>query len=515
MLCTPAASFALEDYDAPQRQDGWTPRGDGWRFDGHTLTRADGAAFSSVTFDLSPDSRFVDRRYVVTDRFGVGGWGVFLPAYRAATGETRARFEDFPAGTVLRIEGRTAALRRDAFTLGDDASPTAYAYVGPRSYVAGGRVAVIAGDETPAWLRQELLDEINHVVARMTARLGRPPNVAPTIFVGYSQEGGHGFNFKGGVIGGNVITFDLRGVRLDQSNHELVDNILNVAAHETVHLWNAAVWRPAEEERQPWLQEGGAEYLASRLWEDSDAMREEAQQRLNNCALRSDPHAMDGSQGPVYGQAPYDCGFLVELVAEAGSVRAGKGDIFSLWRTVFEAAGHEPYTPEAFLREAEARGGEQALTATQILLSRADDPRWNQLAPALSALGIETQMRPAGVNEGRVVRGAALMPILGALCHGSHGFYDDGNPAYITLDTTDHCAAALGGDPRISGVNGVSMMTDPAGAYAVMREACAHGGALTFDQPEGAHLAPIRCTATIGPLPMVFSITALPPLPPP
>lgn len=100
------------------------------------------------------------------------------------------------------------------------------------------------------------------------------------------------------------------------------------------------------------------------------------------------------------------------------------------------------------------------------------------------------------------------------MCTGAHGFYGDWTDR-IKLDTTNVCGAALNGDPEVNGVNGVNLMTSPAEAYILIRDVCARGGDLAFDQPGGGHLAPVQCHATIPELPQVFEITALPALPQP
>jgi hypothetical protein len=81
--------------------------------------------------------------------------------------------------------------------------------------------------------------------------------------------------------------------------------------------------RNAEE---PWLHEGAAEYLASRLWQSDELLYAEAGERLSACVTRQDRRPLDGSLGALVGATPYDCGFLIQLLAEAAALRNDQGD---------------------------------------------------------------------------------------------------------------------------------------------------------------------------------------------
>jgi hypothetical protein len=511
-LCAPTTGFSLNGWDASQRTDAWSAR-EGWVFDGTTIHRQDGRAFRNFALELQSDRHFYDRRYVAVEAVGHGGWVVYLPAFAAAHGATRVRFARFPNGSAVRFASATSPAPSAWLPVSDEEGGHKVVYVGPASYITTGRVVLIAGEETPPWLRARLLEEIAHVTSRLTARFGRAPTRDMTLIV-TSVEDRPTREYKGGVVGEDVIVAELRGIDLSSPDESVADSITNLAAHEAAHLWNAGLWRGTTVEEQPWLHEGSAEYLASRLWENADAMRTEAAQRLNACFKRRDPHPLDGSQGAVTGSAPYDCGFMIQLAAEAGSLRAGRGDAFTLWRAVFEHNGDDTYSADVFLAEARSRGGDAAAEAIQTLMSGPSDPLWAALPQQLAALGISAQLRQANATEGELVRRIAIQGVLGSLCNGGHGFYG-GMVDHIKLDTGDRCGAALAGDPDVSGVNGVNIMTSPLEAYATIREVCSRSSDLRFDQPNGGRLPPVRCAAVIPDLPHVFEITALPDLPQP
>jgi hypothetical protein len=224
---------------------------------------------------------------------------------------------------------------------------------------------------------------------------------------------------------------------------------------------------------------------------------------------------MDGSEGPVEGSASYDCGFMIMLAAEAASLRAGRGDIFDLWRAVGEAAGPEGFTPSGFLAETHARGGSAFDDAASILLARAGDPRTETLGQSLSALGLDIRQGEPGPAASNVLARRALMPLLGQLCEGGRGFSMPPQRDRLILDTENSCGAALAGNPEVVGVNGASLMLTPGAAYEAMRTACAQHGVLRFGTPDGRTLAPVECAVDLPPLPPLYAIEALPRLPPP
>jgi hypothetical protein len=369
-LPAPHDRFAFESNNSPQRRDAWTPIGNGWRFDGETLRRDDGAPFARFELRLLPDTGFYDRRYVAVDRIGSEGWALFLAAFRANSGRTDVRLEGFPRDFVVRVGGETFADLAAALSPGAE-DENRLAYVGPDRYVTSGPMTLVAGEEIPRWLHERLLRETGAVVEELTRRFGTPPSTAPTLFITYRTDE-RGSGTVAGALDDAVLTFALRGLNLDEENAALGDDLANTAAHEAAHVWNGEIWRSAQNEEQSWLHEGAAEYLASRIRQDPESLRVESERRLNDCALRSDRRPLDGSAGPVHA-ARYDCGFVIQLAAEAASLKAQAGDTFDLWRAVFEAADGGTYTAEAFLDEA-TRRGDRLLRVLRLRCSAASTP---------------------------------------------------------------------------------------------------------------------------------------------
>ncbi len=509
-LPAPATGFEFEFENMHQRFDRWTPAGAGWSFDGQHVKRQDGAAFSQFELRLAPDARFYDRHYVALERVGSNGWTVFTGALRAASGKTTLRLANFPDGYLVR-PGSMPQSVSSAAALDITDSDRQLFYVGPLAALAEGKVNVIAGEEIPRWLREQLSTQVGSAIAVLSSRFGATLPTAPTILVTWSAQWPHK-DYKASVLDDGVIAFSLRGMNLSLQDTELADQLTNTSIHEVIHLWNGGLWKNAANVQQPWLDEGSAEYLASRLWQDSESLRAETEQRLKACMLRSDRRPLDGSQGSVRGAIPYDCGFVIQLAAEAAVLKAHQGDGFDLWRAVFRNATNHRYSPAGFLAEAERRGPGFGKVA-RLLLAGSEKPDISALETGLQTLGIKVHSRPADAREGDRFRTQGLMMVLSSLCIGNFGFSTQTDR--LVLDTGDRCSMAINGNPEVVSVNGYSLMSDPAAAYSELRTACGNNAELVFAKPDGSRLQPVRCHVELEAVPMVFDVLALPNLPVP
>lgn len=497
-LPTPAVEFKLDASNAPQRDGTWLPQGSGWNFDGIAIRRADGAPFSRFELQIQPDRQFIDRHFVSVDRIGDSGWAIFLEAFRAADFATRLRIA--PCRDCVVRDGATTWKGAKAFSA-NLAGENRVVFFGPSRYIARGPVTMITGAEIPSWLVEHVRADAGVAVTKLTARFGAVGH-EPTVII-TSTGKWSGSSFKGSSLADAVIHLSLRGFVLDKPDENLSRTMTNTIIHEIVHVWN----RGSSAGQQPWLHEGSAEYLAARLWRTPEDLRATATRRLNACLDRPDRRPMNGSAGQVAGGAPYDCGFVIQLFAEAASRTAAGQDIFELWKAVFAQAVEGEYSPEQFLALASARGPGFADLATP-MLGNPDVIDRAQLLSGMRRIGIEAVDRQP---EAQAFRAAGIMAVLQGVCTGSRGF----TPAAdrLILDTGGRCGSALAGDPAIVSVNGVDLMRTPVQAYEAIRDACAAGSAVTFARPDRSRLDPVPCTARVQPPRMIMQLTALPDLP--
>jgi hypothetical protein len=484
-LPSPATVFRLDASNAPQRDGSWLPLGADWVFDGIAIRRTDGAPFSRFELQIHPDRRFIDRKFVSIDRVGNSGWTIFIESFRAADLATRIRVA--PRRGYVVLDGSAVRKGAGAFSADLDGKNRVI-YFGPAGYIKAGPVIVIAGPEAPSWLVDHLRTDSTAALMKLTARFGAVDYKPKLVVTNAANPSGGAY--KGSTLADGMIHLSLRGLRLDVADENLSRLLTNMVIHEMVHLWNGHRWASGAAAQQPWLHEGSAEYLAARLWRAPEDLRDTATARLNACLDRRDRRPMDGSAGPVAGQAPYDCGFVIQLFAEAAARTAGGGDIFDLWKAVFAKAVQREYSPQQFLAAASAQGPGFADLA-DTMLGNAESIDHVRLLTGMRRIGIEAVEQPTT----SAWRAAGIMSVLDSVCSGSRGFTTAADR--LILDTGDRCGAVLAGDPEIVSVNGVDLLRAPARAHEAIRAACAAGDALIFTKPDGTQLEPFRCKATV------------------
>ena len=156
----------LTDRDSQQRKDGWTVADAAFEFNGKKVTRTDGEPFRQVTFNLSRDSRFFDRRYVVTDEIGPMSWSVYLTAFRVDEQPTTVTFQSKDP-LVVRIGARPYDLD-EPYTLDDRSTMS---YFGQADFVRDGNPVIVAGPDIPASLVDTVSDEVSQTMAVFDVRI--------------------------------------------------------------------------------------------------------------------------------------------------------------------------------------------------------------------------------------------------------------------------------------------------------------------------------------------------------
>ncbi|MEM9532724.1 MAG: basic secretory protein-like protein [Pseudomonadota bacterium] len=508
-LSEPVPTFGFAPYDTPQRRDAWSPITEDWDFDGATVTRTDGAEFSDFSLRLVPDPQYHDRRNVVLSRIGQG-WALYLAALGGLGEPATVRFKGFSTGTVLRLGNHEGGLSESLTTDGNDRR---VAYIGPLTGkgMTSGSMApmILASPSLPEWAGNTLQENAVGMAELLKKRLGAPAVSRPLILVAYNPDSS-ATGTKGGALGGATIQLNLQPLPVE-ANEEASDRLAGLIAHEMVHLWINEVWDTTENSAQPWLHEGAAEYLAVRWLKTGRDFQNEAGRHLADCVSSLRGRPLDGSDGPLYGGIPYNCGFSLHLVAEQTGIANGRGDVLDLWRAVVNQADEGRYDSRLFLAIAAERGGPAFDAFANVLLRVQGGLKPLMLGQALENLGLLVASRPPDGTRGYELMQSALRALGRHYCRGSHGWWTEAN--YLRMDTGDRCGPFLPGDPHVSAVNGVGLTAEPYKAYLVLRQACDAGASLTFATPEGEELPAFDCDANMA-MPAAFAeLDSMPNLP--
>ncbi len=500
-MAIPQEAFGFETGYQRLRNENWTPQSQEFEFDGLTVKRKDGKSFSIFTLVLERDKRFYDRKYVSVEKVGNDGWKVlFIPL----------RLENIPtyvqllprSADVLRVGKNNITEKDHSFLI--DGHAQRIAYIGPKKYIKTFQnIDLIAGEDIPLSLKNLILQQMGESIGRLTETLNIAPQNQVLMYIS-SVQSDRGRHSKGSVLDDGVVTFHYRGYDLNAIDERISDQIINTVAHETAHLWLGDLYKNSRNEEESWVHEGGAEYLAdwSRLTQSE--IRTEAQDRLNQCIIKIGTKALDGSDGSLHGQIPYNCGYFINYIADLAVLKKSDKTIADIWKSVFEGASEFEYAPKDFVNAATDYIGEDFTPFINMLLAPREVSDWNSLENWLKPLGVNVKKTKPNQNQGRWINGLWLMPLLSSYCEGSYGYYT--NDTDYELDTKTGCKGSLAGGARIAKIGDVNLIENPYRAYLYAKEVCARKGELVFHGPDGTSLAPVTCQGDVNTMAPQFVI---------
>lgn len=476
-LPEPSTRVVFEDRDI--LRDLWTVTTPG-------LTLAEGAIIADQPFEafeirILPDAAEVDRIYM----------GL------SAAGDGRVIY-----GPGLMLEGRPTTL--DFGTAPGEASLPqvgaigGYAWTGPAADAATEtRGTVVAGANVAPELKAALREIFSASMAFYEARLGAALPFRP-VLIGSVDSPGPAM-FRGDVTDTGVISVRFHG----EAWRGELPSVTPFVWHEAFHLWNGHGVENRDGDDAPWLHEGGADYAAIVGAVSAGAMsqemgRERIAYGLNGCRRTLSDKDMDPARLKS-GSGPYTCGLLIQWLADLEARKAGTGDVFTLWKTLLDAARVSP----TGYGVAEFRALVGPDSAVAVVLDGPGATRWDSVKTRLSDLGVTLENRP----DDRTLRGAALFHVAEINCRsGSYGFYD--NPGELKLDGAD--CGVLSGEPVIDTVEGHDPQQASRAMFDAIQARCAGNLPVRYVTRDGRTLE----AACDKPLvePEVWAIADAPPL---
>ncbi|MFC5343051.1 hypothetical protein ACETK8_18160 [Brevundimonas staleyi] len=459
---------------------------DRWSVATPGLTLAEGAITSDQPFDafelrILPDAAEVDRIYMGLTRAG-DGRVVYGPGLKLEGMETTLGFD--------LAEGET--------TLPETGGIEGYAWVGPASDVtAEGDAALVLGTNVDPELKTALGETFSSALAFYHARLGADLPTRATL-VGSVDSPGPAL-FRGDVTDTGVISVRFHGEAWRQE----MPLVTPFVWHEAFHLWNGHGVELRDGDSAPWLHEGGADYAAVVGAVTADAMSETTgrariAQGLNGCRRSLADADLDPAKLRS-GSGPYSCGILIQWIADLEARKAGTGDVFTLWKTMLDAARVSPTGYGA----SDFRTLIGPDSAVAVLLDGPGATRWATIRSRLSDLGVTLENRP----DDRTLRGTALMHVAEQNCPtGSYGFYD--NPGELKLDGAN--CGALSGEPIIDTIEGFDPQRASRAMFDAVQARCAAGLPVRYGARDGRTLE-ATCDKPLAE-PEVWAIAEAPPL---
>lgn len=436
-LSAPVDRVAFADTDTPRAL---------WSVVTPGLALADGVVFGELPFDafeihILPDAEELDRTYIGLSEAG-GGRVLYGPG--------------------LKLEGLSTALSFD-LAPGEAAVPAeepidGYAYVGPSSAITVATNAdVVAGANVPADLSAPASAAFFDALTFYERQLGRPLPFRPAVVISVDSPGPA--TFRGDVTDTGVISVRFYG----NLWRETADDVAPFLWHEAFHLWNGHAIQALDADEAPWLHEGGADYAAligatSLGALSEDQARERLMRRVNACRALLRDRDLDPARLQS-GGAPYDCGVLVQWLADLDLRRTG-GNVLELWRDLLGgAATTGGYGVADFRRQLPTD------SSALLLLDGPGASRWPGLRARLAERGVTLVNRPGD----RDLRNAALLHILRQNCEGAYGF----SRAEDGLKLDDAPCGVLSGAPVVTTLEDVDSNLDGRAAFDAVQARCA------------------------------------------
>lgn len=442
----------------------FTDRGvirDRWTLTTPGLTFAEGAISAERPFDafelrLLPDAAEVDRVYMGLSRAGEGRV-VFGPGFMLEGIRTSLTLDTAP--------GEAGLPEADAVY--------GYAWVGPAADAANdARGAVVAGANVAPELKDALREAFFNSMAFYADRLGAGLPFRPVLIGSVDSPGPA--SFRGDVTDTGVISVRFQG---DAWRNEIA-TVIPFVWHETFHLWNGHGVESRDGDDAPWLHEGGADYAAvvgavsTGAMDEADG-RARIDSHLNGCRRVLGARDLDPARLRS-GNGPYNCGVLIQWIADLEARKAGTGDVFTLWKALLDGGRARP-TGYGVTEFRALIGADSAVT---VLLDGPGDSRWPTIRARLSDLGVTLTNRPGDQD----LRGAALFHIAQINCRtGSYGFYD--NPGALKLDGAD--CGVLSGEPIIDTIEGFDPQQASRAMFDAVQARCAEGLPVRYASRDG------------------------------
>ena len=240
--------------------------------------RSEGKPVEKMSVEIKAYRPYAQGNYAPIDHFSDGGSNFYLgflygdlqQGERTRSMDVSFHLQGLPGETVIAPSKP-----------GSDMS--GYAYFGPAKPVRAGTANVLIDPQTPAWLREVLLDTTSKVSNfyehAFNRKLPQPPLVAIAVI---GTEGSAGsLSAKGGAVGGGIV-YRLEGGGLLRDDPKQRKMMATLMAHELAHVWQQNVSKGGIGEPEPWVHEGGAEaIMLAAMRETGIYTKEEADQYAN------------------------------------------------------------------------------------------------------------------------------------------------------------------------------------------------------------------------------------------
>ncbi|WNG49396.1 hypothetical protein F0U60_38705 [Archangium minus] len=466
------------------------------------VSSASGEAFDAFEVELAPFAWKPEKDYQAFIPFSAGGTLVHTGQFnlRPATGPSGAREAPVQAQFTLVPRAAERVVLPGRVAAGpvkwEGSEDGTYAYFGPAIPLESEHLIAVVDSGLPGWIRQRTEALLPQLFAFYAERTGTRLGERATVFLSFTEEPRpRSIGMNGGALEGLIqLEVRLGSAFQREEDPKVEERLLQLTAHEAAHLWHGRMLYH-EVNGGDWMHEGGADAFAYRALLHLGLLSREAylarlSDAASQCALGLEGQALKDVSRPGRYRNHYTCGSTLALIAESELRKAHPGeDVFAHWARLLALAGASRRYDESLYFQALAdRGVPPAALARMRRLIDEPLPRADALLlEALQAGGLEVEATEGGPPEFLMqVGGRALRFVLRTDC--GEGFRV--RPVQGEAMEVDAQCQALGPQPHLSSLAGLSLMANLAAAYDAAAEQCTRQGSVEVGL-SGA-LAPVR-----------------------
>ncbi len=487
------ASLALAPIDGYHRRQLWrSPDGSSVITDNALRPAHPEQRHLRVSMDVSANVDKPDRTYPPFLRFADGTVALDSDTFAAATDATPLCLRFTPArGEQVIGYGRVSDHPLRAPTT---PAPAGYVAFGTPHVDHHPSLLLVSDRQAPAWIRRQLGATILAIADFYRQQMGTM--AMPIVFL-YDMPGAHGSGYHGDRLPASV-TLGLIGDAWKTPDSSAAHQVIEFAAHELFHVWNAAYGIEPADDESNLASEGGAElakmFATARIEGDSQqAWLDEAGASLNNCLLALPAHGSLAAGHLDHGQLPYECGVPVMLVLGAmNDPQDPVAGYFRAWKILIErkrAASEHHYS----WTELAPAATHPPQLATLERAVHGDGSYATDIGKALGQAGFVVSKEPTLSASMRQRMNMQLMQTLMAHdCAGRVSFWS--KPEGFLLDhPLPECQHLAPGGLVVSLLGQPFRSDQPIALAAAIKARCEAGGKIIAGYADGASVSELGC----------------------
>jgi len=230
--------------------------------------------------------------------------------------------------------------RNSSLTWDDSEKQGTYVYFGNIDPIETDYITAVVDPGLPQWLLKKTKLFLPKLFKFYSEKTGYHLTFKPAVYFNYVPGEKDRQNNKGGTLPG-LIQLALEGQDWKKEEHDQLAHLFKFLAHESAHLWNGQLF--SDFGGHVWMHEGGADAFAYKTLLtlgiiDKKEYVDDLNGALTQCSSELFETPLNKAKEKKLFGLYYSCGTMINLLAEAASLRSSKVDLYGFWKRLFDKA---------------------------------------------------------------------------------------------------------------------------------------------------------------------------------